>query len=133
MNSVSLPFGGDRLESVVHFGNGKDADLKLIFADGRCAVLSVTAVQIQIDGGVVVEVSSGDDLSLLTEYRAPGLTFHSGRFGLSTRAEDLCAEFLAEARSWLATGGHRDLMWVGKAQIRLTSSPTTRLVSNDEQ
>lgn len=31
---VTLPFAGGRLASVVHFGNGKDADLELTFAAG---------------------------------------------------------------------------------------------------
>jgi hypothetical protein len=40
-NWVTLPFIGERLESVVHFGNGKDAELRLTFADGRRVVLPV--------------------------------------------------------------------------------------------
>jgi hypothetical protein len=31
---VTLPFAGERLASVVHFGNDKDAEFLLTFADG---------------------------------------------------------------------------------------------------
>jgi hypothetical protein len=126
---VSLPFSGERLESVVHFGNGKDAELELVFADGRRAVLPADAVRIQIDGGVVVEVSSWDDVSLRTVYRAPGLAFHSGRIGFPAGDDDeFIADFRAEVRSWLATGCREELMWTVQVQVSLTSSPTSSLI-----
>src|SRR5262249_2571973 len=45
---VTLPFAGERLASVVHMGNGKDADLLLTFADGRQVTLPVSAMRVEL-------------------------------------------------------------------------------------
>jgi hypothetical protein len=129
---VSLPFSGELLESVVHFGNGKDAELELMFADGRRAVLAAKAVRLQVSGGVVVEVSSWDDVSLRTVYRAPGLTLHSGRIGFPAWDDDEPALFRAGVGSWLAAGCDKELLWTVHVQVSLTSSPTNSLIPPDD-
>lgn len=124
---VSLPFSDERLESVVHFGNGKDAELELVFTGSRRVVLPASAVRIHIGGGVVVEVSSWDDVSLRTEYRAPDLVFHDGRIGFPAADDDQSnAQFSAEAREWLATGCTEELTWTVQVQLSLTSAPGVR-------
>lgn len=121
MSWMELPFDGERLESVVHFGSGKDAELKLVFANGQPRVIPVNEVRFQIDGGVIIEVSPWDDVSLRSEYRAPGLTFHSGRVGIPEENDDeIMAVFRDEVQSWLATGHAEELGWVVEAQISLS-------------
>jgi hypothetical protein len=121
---VTLPFAGERLESVVHFGNGKDAELVLTFVGGRRVTLLVNAVRVEADRGVVVDVSSWDDVSLRIEYLGSDLHLHSGRFGYPGPRDKFDAEFLAEAESWLAAGCEKELLWVAKAELRLASSPS---------
>jgi hypothetical protein len=132
MTWVSLPFSGELLESVVHFGNGKDAELELMFADGRRVVLGADAVRLQIGGGVVVEVSSWDDVSLHTVYRAPGLVLHSGRICYPAGDVDELALFRAAVESWLAAGCDKELLWMVLVQVSLTSSPTSSLIPPDD-
>jgi hypothetical protein len=119
VSSVALPFAGERLESVVQFGNGKDLELRIAFATGRRLKLEVGGVRVEVDGGVVVDTSCWDDVSLLIEYRGPDLSLHSGRFGDGEDGVD--ADFTAEAQSWLATGCEGELSWVVEAEIRLNS------------
>jgi len=121
---VTLPFVGERLASVVHFGNGKDADLELTFASGRRATLPVSAVRVEADRGVVVDVSSWDDVSLRIEYFGPDLSLHSGRFGVPDYDDEFDAGFLAVAESWLAAGCQEELRWVVEVELRLASRPS---------
>jgi hypothetical protein len=121
---VTLPFAGERLASVVHFGNGKDAELLLTFAGGPRVTLPVCAVRVEADRGVVVDVSSWDDVSLRIEYLGSDLYLHSGRFGCPGDGEEFVAEFLAEAQSWLAAGCAEELRWVVKVELRLASRPS---------
>jgi len=123
---VALPSADERLESVVHFGNGKDSELWLGFAARRRVTLPVRAVRVEVDRGVVVDVSSWDDVSLCITYLGPDLIFHSGRFSFSGGSDDVDAEFMAEARSWLAAGCENELGWVVHAEIRLTSRQADR-------
>src|SRR5215468_9959882 len=116
---VTLPFAGERLESVVHFGNGKDAELTLTFAGGRRAVLPVNAVRVEADRGVVVDVSRWDDVSLTIQFLGSDLYLHSGRFGYPDDGE-----FLACAESWLAAGCEEELSWTVEVELRLASSPS---------
>lgn len=120
---VSLPFAGERLESVVHFGNGKDAELRLTFAGGRRVTLDISAsvVRVKADRGVVVEVSSWDDVSLVIKYLGPDLHLHSGRFGFPGGGDEWVAEFLAQARSWLAAGCEEKLLWGVEVELCLVS------------
>jgi hypothetical protein len=120
---VTLPFAGERLASVVHFGNGKDADLTLTFAGGRRVVLPVSAVRVEADRGVVVDVSRWDDVSLRIEYLGSDLYLHSGRFGYPGNFDQFVAEFPAEAQSWLAAGCEEELLWVVEVELRLTTRP----------
>jgi hypothetical protein len=122
---VALPFVGERLESVVHFGNGKDSELRLAFASRRRVTLPVSAVRVEVDRGIVVDVSSWDDVSLCIKYLGPDLILHSGRFHCPD-GDDVDAEFVAEARSWLAAGCEKELRWVVHAEIRLTSRQADR-------
>ena len=125
---VTLPFAGERLESVVHFGNGKDAELTLAFAGGRRAVLPVSAVRVEADRGVVVDVSRWDDVSLTIQFLGSDLYLHSGRFGDPDDGDEVFAkllpELLAEAHSWLAGGCEKELGWTVEVELRLTSRPS---------
>ena len=95
---VTLPFAGERLASVVHIGNGKNAKFLLTFADGRRVMLSVYAARVEADRGVVVDVSGWGDLSLRIEYLGSDLYLHSGRFGFGDDDDEFVAWFLAEAQ-----------------------------------
>ena len=120
-NWIAMPLAGERLESVVFFGNGKDAELGLTFADGRRVTLPTSAVRVEVDGGIVVDLSSWDDISMRIDYRGPDLHLHSGRFGFPDGEED--ADFLEAAQSWLAEGCEEDLGWVVEVEMRLVSRP----------
>jgi hypothetical protein len=120
---VTLPFAGERLESVVHFGNGKDADLTLTFVGGRRVVLLVDAVRVETDRGVVVDVSSWDDVSLYIEYLGSDLYLHSGRLGYPGDHDNFVDEFLALAQSWLAAGCEEELLWTVDVELRLVTRP----------
>jgi hypothetical protein len=120
---IEMPFAGERLESVVHFGSGKDSELRLVFATGRRVTLAVSAVRVAVDLGVVVDVSGWDDVSLRIEYLGPNLNLHSGRFGFEVD-DDFDAEFAAEARSWVCADCEGQLDRVVRAEIRLTSTPS---------
>lgn len=121
---VTLPFAGERLASVVHIGNGKDAELWLTFASGRRVMLPVSAVRVEADRGVVVDASGWDDVSLRIEYLNPDLYLHSGRFGYPGDRDEYVAEFLAQAQSWLAAGCEKELTWVVKVELHLASRPS---------
>jgi hypothetical protein len=122
MSWVALPFEGERLESVVQFGNGEDLELRMASAAGRRVTLAVSAVRVEADCGVVVETSCHDDVSLLIQYRGPNLALHSGRFRPGAGDDDVESEFVREARSWLAAGCEGELSWVVEAEVRLTSA-----------
>jgi len=121
---VTLPFDGERLASVVHFGNGKDADLTLTFAGGRRVVLPVSALRVEADRGVVVEVSRWDDVSLIIEYLGTDLYLHSGRFGYPGAGDQFDVEFIPDAQSWLAAGCEKELLWVVEVELRLATRPS---------
>lgn len=94
------------------------------FTDGRRVTLPAREIRLQIDGGVVVEVSPWDDVSLRTEWRAPGLTFHRGRIGFPADTDEEFAMFRTEALSWFATDLDGEFRWTVQIQVSLTSSPT---------
>ena len=97
---VTLPFAGERLESVVYVGNGKDAELLLTFDGGRRVMLLVSTVRVEADRGVVIDVSGWDDVSLRIEYLSDSeLYLHSGRFGYPGDYDQFVPEFLASAQS----------------------------------
>jgi hypothetical protein len=121
---VMLPFAGERLASVVHIGNGKDAELQLTFASGRRVMLPVSAVRVEVDRGVVVDASGWDDQSMRIQYLDPDLYLHSGRFGCPDGGDESVAGFLAEAQSWLAAGCEEQLTWVVEVELRLASRPS---------
>jgi hypothetical protein len=123
-NWVTLPFAGERLASVVHFGNGKDAELLLTFAGGRRVTLPVNAVRVEVDRGVVVDASRWDDVSIRIEYLSSDLYLHSGRFGYPGDSDEFAAEFLVGAQAWLAAGCEKELLWVVKVELRLESRPS---------
>jgi len=118
---VTLPFAGERLTSVVHFGNGKDADLTLTFAAGRRVVLPVGTVRVETDRGVVVEVTRWDDVSLRIEYLGPDLHLRGGRFGYPGDYDKFVDEFLASAQAWLAAGCEKELLWVVEVELHLAT------------
>jgi hypothetical protein len=119
----SLPFAGERLESVVHFGNGKDAELTLTFASGRRVIVPVDGLRVEVDRGVVVDVSRWDDVSLVIKYLGPDLHLHSGRLGYEDDHDEWTAEFLAETRAWLAAGCEKELSWTVEVELRLVTGP----------
>jgi hypothetical protein len=127
-NWVTLPFAGERLASVVHFGNGKDADLLLTFAGGRRVTLPVSGVRVEADRGVVVDASRWDDVSLRIEYLGSDLYLHSGRFGCPGDRDEFLARFVAsfpaEAQSWLAAGCEKELPWTVEVELRLATRPS---------
>lgn len=118
---VTLPFAGERLESAVHLGNGKDAELRLAFTGGRRVVLSVSAVRVEADRGITVDVSSWDDVSIRIEYLGRDLQLRDGRMRFPDDGDESGAEFLAEAQSWLATGCAEELPWVVDVELSFAS------------
>jgi hypothetical protein len=118
---VTLPFVGAPLKSVIHMGNGKDADLQLTFASGSIVTLPVSRVRVEADRGVVVDVSGWGDLELRIEYSGPNFYLHSGRFTFPENTGSTTAEFLDEAQSWLAEGCNREFLWVVKVELHLAS------------
>jgi hypothetical protein len=116
---VTLPFVGEPLKSVIHIGNGKDAELQLTFASGSSVTLAVSRVRVEADRGVVVDVSGGGDNGLRVEYSGPNLYLHSGRFAFPEDDASMTAEFLDAAQSWLAAGGNDELWWVVEVELRL--------------
>jgi hypothetical protein len=119
---VDLPFADEALESVVHFGNGKDAELRLTFADGRRLVFDVGAVRVEVDGGVVVETSRWDDVSLIIDYRSADLRLRSAQIGYETERAAEAREFRDSVRAWLAEGYDPvELEWVVSFRLHLTS------------
>jgi hypothetical protein len=120
---VTLPFAGERLASVVHMGNGKDADLLLTFADGRRVMLPVSAMRVEAGQGIVVDVSRWDDVSMRIEYLGSDLYLHSGRFGYPGDYDQFVAEFPAAAQSWLAAGCEEELLWVVEVELCLATRP----------
>jgi len=121
---VTLPFAGERLASVVHFGSGKDAELRLAFAGGRRLMLPVNAVRVEVDRGIVVDVSAWDDVSIRIEYLGSDLYLHSGRFGFPDDGDACDARFLADAQRWLAAGCEEQLLWGVDVELRLVSRPS---------
>jgi hypothetical protein len=119
---VEMPFAGERLASVVYFGSGKDAEVRLAFADGRRVTLPAGALRVEVDRGIVVDVSRWDDVSLRIAYLGPGLRLHGGRFGYPGGGDEQ-ADFLAAARSWLTAGCVEELLWGVDVELRLASSP----------
>lgn len=118
---VTLPFAGERLESAVHLGNGKDAELRLAFPGGRRVVLSVSAVRVEADRGITVDVSSSDDVSIRIEYLGRDLQLRGGRMRFPDDGDESGVEFLAEVESWLATGCVEELAWVVEVELSLAS------------
>lgn len=118
---VTLPFGGERLESAVHLGNGKDAEFRLTFAGGRRMVLSVSAVRVEADRGIIIDVTSWGDLSIRIEYLGHELRLRGGRIRFPDDDDESGAEFLAEVESWLATGRVEELAWVVEVELSLAS------------
>jgi hypothetical protein len=82
-----------------------------------------SAVRVEADRGVVVDVSGWDDVSMVITYLGPDLCLHSGRFGCpdDDNDDEFVAKFLAKAQSWLAAGCEKELLWVVKVELRLAS------------
>lgn len=62
-------------------GNGKDAELRIVAADGRRFVLGVSEPRFQLDlaGQVRAEVRAMDDVTLRVRYSAPRLRLAEAR------------------------------------------------------
>src|SRR5262249_43755295 len=120
---VTLAFAGELLAAGVRMGNGNDADLLLTFADGRQVMLPVSAMRVEADQGIVVDVSRWDDVSLRIEYLGSDLYLHSGRFGYPGDYDQFVAEFPAAAQSWLAAGCEEELPWVVTVELCLATRP----------
>jgi hypothetical protein len=127
---VTLPFVGAQLKSVTHIGNGKDAELRLMFASGSRVTLPVSRVRVETDRGVVVDVSGRGDAELLIDYSGADIYLHSGQFTIDDGGYDymlaeflgeMLAEFLDEAQSWVAAGGDKELRWAVRVELRLAS------------
>ena len=119
---IEMPMMGERLESVRFLGNGKDAELVLAFAGGRLVTLPVSRSRVEVGSGIIVDVSSLDDVSICIEYAGPDLHLRSGRFG-HLRYGDDHGDFLAAAQSWLAADCGAKLSWVVEAEMCLASGP----------
>jgi hypothetical protein len=87
-------------------------------------MLPVGAVRVEADRGVVVDVSSWDDVSLRIEYLGSDLYLHSGRFGYPGDYDEFVTEFLALTQSWLAAGCEEELRWVVEVELRLATRPS---------
>lgn len=119
MRWIALPLTNERLASVTHIGNGKDADLVLEFASGRWLELAVSSVRVETGHGTVVDVSAWGDTMLKITYTGTYLSLRHGRIGFRSDDERWRAEFVNAAVAWLESDGDGELGFVVDVALQL--------------
>ncbi|MCW2930322.1 MAG: hypothetical protein JWM19_1284 [Actinomycetia bacterium] len=111
------------LREMVVAGNGKDRDLVMSLADGRCLEVEVGDVTVLTDGLVRVDIDGPDDSSLRVRYSGPGLEVRLARIAIYDDSDPaVLAEFREAARKWPL--GEDDLDWAAYAEITVASAGT---------
>ncbi len=113
----TLPMEGLALRELVMQGNGKDAEVRVVSADGRCFCFEVGggSLRIAVRGTVLTEVQSLDDVSLRVRYTAEHLLLERARIHYpGSEAEwekDVAKRGSNESLSWVIP--YTDLELVG--------------------
>ena len=91
--------------------------LVLAFAGGGRVALCRGALRVEVDRGIVIDVSRCDDISICMKYLGSDLYLSRGRFGYP--GDD--ADFLAAAQPWLDADCATELPWVVEVEMCLAS------------
>lgn len=120
---ITVPGVGEPLDTVIHIGNGKDADLFMMLASGRAIELATNGVRVETEGSVEITTTAWGDTALRTEYTAPELVLAGGRMSFSGDIDDPWTEmFLRDAKGWIASGLKGELGYVVAVELQLGSS-----------
>lgn len=112
-----LPMEGLALRELVMQGNGKDAEVQVVAADGRRFSFEVGGgyLRIAVSGTVLTEVQSLDDVSLRVRYTAERLVLKRARIRYPGSEAEWKQDVVRRGSDWSLSWviDHTDLELVG--------------------
>ncbi|AHH20354.1 hypothetical protein NONO_c55740 [Nocardia nova SH22a] len=95
------------IREIGYFGNGKDGDLVITFADGSTGTVPSHHVSIDFSAPMRLTISSVDDLNLAVRITGEGLRLTAGRVANNDADDERYEqEFRDEVAEWVAPGDH---------------------------
>ncbi|MGW4846580.1 hypothetical protein [Nocardia brasiliensis] len=103
----TLPVQDKVVEEIGYFGNGKDADLVVKFADGSTGTVPSHHVSIASSASIQLTISSLDDLNLAVRITGKDLSITTGRVvNYDADHEHYGSEFRDDVAQWGTPGRH---------------------------
>ncbi|WP_040737326.1 hypothetical protein [Nocardia tenerifensis] len=103
----TLPVQDRAVQEIGYFGNGKDADLVITFADGSTGTVPSRHVSITSSTTMQLTISSLDDLNLAVRITGEGLAIAAGRVANYAADDELYGpRFRDDLAQWTMPGRH---------------------------
>lgn len=110
----TLPIEGAVLREFVVEGNGKDAEVSAVMADGSSFHFEARDMEVTVHGVVLTEIQGPDDITLRVRYTAKHLVLKRAQVLYPGSEEDWQEDMRRQGRgrslSWTIQGAHFELV-----------------------